>query len=141
MWILTHLMLSQRAFKLFSVFKICCSDWVIFIIPPDHLWVLLYQLATYSFLWLFFFYFSSWIFHFWLSIFYVSSSLLKFSLCSSILFLNSVNILITSALNYLSGKLFICFITFLEFSPVLLIETSSSAFSSCFTFSTSMNLD
>lgn len=36
-----------------------------------------------------------------------SSSLLKFSLCSSILSPNSASILTTSALNSLSGKLFI----------------------------------
>ena len=47
------------------------------------------------------FFISDWVF------FIVYSSLLKFLLCTSILFPNSVNILITNALNSLSGKLFL----------------------------------
>ena len=42
----------------------------------------------------------------------ISSSLLKLSLYLSILVPNSVNILITSALNFLSGKLFISVLFF-----------------------------
>ena len=68
--------------------------------------------------------------------------MLKFSLCSSILFPNSVSILITNALNSLSGNLFtsISLLIFSGVSLALSVETSSSAFSFCLTFSASMNL-
>ena len=52
-----------------------------------------------------------------------SSSLLKFSLCSYILFPNSVSVLITNALNFLSGKLFI-FISLCIFFQVFFLALS-----------------
>ena len=73
----------------------------------------------------------------------ISSSLLKLSLYLSILVPNSVNILITSALNFLSGKLFISvlFLVFFQvFSLALSIETDSSVFSFCVSISFSVEI-
>ena len=72
----------------------------------------------------------------------ISSSLLKLSLYLSILVPNSVNILITSALNFLSGKLFISvlFFFFQVFSLALSIETDSSVFSFCLSISFSVEI-
>ena len=72
---------------------------------PDHFCVLLYHLVCYSVL-LVFFYFGYWILHFW-GIFIFSSSLLKNSLYSSILFPSSGNILIMNVWNSLFDKLLI----------------------------------
>ena len=71
--------------------------------------------------------------------FILSSSLLKFSPCSSTFPPNSVDILITNALNSLSGKLFISvslWFSLLLFKSflLLLIEINSSVFSFCLTF-------
>ena len=73
--------------------------------------------------------------------FIFSPSSLKFSLCSSIIFPNSVSILITNALNSLSDKLFISVLLFFPgFSLVLSSKTNSSVFLFCSTFSVSMEL-
>ena len=66
-------------------------------------------------------------------------NMLKCSLSLSIPFSNSVSILISKALNSLSGELFISvsLFVFQRFSLALSIETSFCAFSSCLTFSTS----
>ena len=73
--------------------------------------------------------------------FIFSNSLLKFSLCSSILFPNSISILITNALKSLTGKLFISVLLFFQgFSLALSIEASSSVFSFYLTFSVPLML-
>ena len=77
--------------------------------------------------------------------FILSSSLLKFSPCSSTFPPNSVDILITNALNSLSGKLLISvslWFSLLLFKSLLLllIEINSSVFSFCLTFSVSVKL-
>lgn len=71
-----------------------------------------------------------------------SSFLLKFLLCSSILFPYSVNILITHTLNSLPGKWLFLFhhLNFQRFSLALSIENSSSVFPCYFSFSVSMDL-
>ena len=75
-------------------------------------------------------------------LFIFSGSLLKFSLFPSVISHNSVGFLITSALISLSYKLFISVSLFFQgFSLAHSIETSSSVFSFCLTFSVSMNLD
>lgn len=77
-------------------------------------------------------FFSSAITYIW-SFLEFSISLLKFSLCLSILLLSSVSIFITITLNSLSRRLFI-FILFSSFSGVLFcswIETYSSSSSFC----------
>ena len=102
----------------------------------------MYHLVCYSFL-LVCFLFQLLNSSFLIGSFLFSSFLLKYSLITSLIFPNSVNILIPNALNYLSGKLFISvslFIFFQEFSHACSIESSSSAFSFCLTFSASVNL-
>ena len=75
------------------------------------------------------------------SFFIFSSSLLKFLLCSSILYPNSVSILIVNALSSLCGQLFISVLLFFQgFSFDLSIETNSPVFSFCLYFSVSMKL-
>ena len=75
------------------------------------------------------------------SFFIFSTSLLKFSLCSPVLFPNSVNIFIINAFTFLSGKIFISVSLYFQgFSLALSIESFSSAFSFCLTFSASTNL-
>ena len=78
--------------------------------------------------------------------FIFSCFLLKFSLCSSQFFPSSVSILITNALNSLSGKLFICFIGCFFFFPqgffflIFSFERNPFVFSFCLTHSVSMKL-
>ena len=68
-----------------------------------------------------------------------STSLLKASLCSSIL-LSLVSIFMTISLNSLSSKLLVCFNRFvLEFHFVLLFRTYPSASSCCLTLSDCFN--
>ena len=57
--------------------------------------------------------------HFYMYIF--SISMLKCSLCSSILFLNSVHVFITTVLNSLSSKMFISVSLFVFFRDFLLL--------------------
>ena len=110
MRMLVCLMLSHRSLKLSSFFKnLFFFDWVFSIILSSRLLMrasvspslrnsvpssvfFISVTVFFSFDWFFYIF---------------SSSLLKFSLCSSILFPSSISILITIALNYLSGKLFI----------------------------------
>lgn len=68
--------------------------------------------------------------------------MLKFLLCSSILFPNSVTILITNTLNSLPDKLLFLFhhLNFQRFSLALSIENSSSVFPFYLSFSVSMDL-
>ena len=67
------------------------------------------------------FFISDWVF------FIFPSSLLKLSLCSCILFSNSVNNFITNAFNSLSDKLFLFYYFFQGFSLIISIESNSSA--------------
>ena len=124
---LVCLMLSQRSLKLSffkNLFFFCCFDWVISNILSSsslmHSSLLphLLLIPSYEFFNSVVVFFSSdWLF------FIFSNSLLKFSLCSSILFLSSVSFLIAIALNSLSGKLCICFIrVFFTYFLVLLSE-------------------
>ena len=101
-WILVQLMLRQRSHKLFSFLKIC------FLLCDFHYFV--FQITYHSSVSVCFsfllvclfsiieFLISDWVF------FYILCSLLTFSLYLSIVFLNSVNILISNALHSLSGE-------------------------------------
>ena len=119
---LVCLMLFQRSLKpsfLKIYFAFCCSEWAISIIlsyrllmhSPVSTTLLLIPSSMFSFKLLQF----DWFF------FIFSSSLLKFLLCLSILSQNSVSILITNSLNSLSGKSFICSISWFFFSFLLLL--------------------
>ena len=111
--LLGYLMLSQWSLKLFPLrkmfFSFCCSDCVLSIILSSS-WLMCSSISSCLLFIPFnvlFFHLSYCILQFWLDLFILSSSLLKVSLCSSILFPNSVCIPISNALNSLSSKLFI----------------------------------
>ena len=112
MWMLVWLMLYQRFLKLFS-FYIICIYFFLFCLCDFH-----YSISrslmhfSVSFTLLFspysvFFISVLGFFIYDLSFFVFPSSLLKRSVCTSILFPNSINVFITNALNSFSGKLFI----------------------------------
>ena len=107
--ILVHLMLSQRSipFLLLLLFAILSGFIPIFSLP-DHLCILLYHFICYSFF-LMCFSFSCWILHVWfLNIF--PRSLLKFSLCISVLSLIQWAFLLTMFLILCLINYFFCFI-------------------------------
>ena len=62
-WILVHVMLSQRSIPLLLLFAILIG-WIPIFSLPDHLGILLYHLVCYSFF-LMCFTFSYWILHEW----------------------------------------------------------------------------
>ena len=104
-------MLSQRSLKLFSflTFLLLFSDWMISMILSSA--SLMHSSVSRSLLLtpLFFCYCDLQI---WLDLLFIfCNSLLKLSLCSSILFPISVSIPITKSLNFFSCKLLICFIS------------------------------
>ena len=74
--------------------------------------------------------------------FIFSSFLLKCSLFTSVLSLDSVNIFIANVLNFYPVNCLFLFhyLFFQELSLALSVESSSSALSFCLTFSASMNL-
>ena len=126
MQMLAGLMLSQRALKLFLVFKHVFLFAVLFVwVPlfylPDHLYILLYHLICYSFLRSVYFISAIELF---ISncVFIFPSCLLKISLYIPILFSNSFNIIITNALNALSGKPLICLVIYFGRDFLLLFQ-------------------
>ena len=106
-----HFMLFQRSLKLFSFkffyFIFGSSNYIISIILPSRSLIhssvsCSLQLIPPSVFFILVIIFFSYDWFFWFS-----SPLLKFTLGSSILFLNSVSIFITNTLNFLSGRLFL----------------------------------
>ena len=111
-------MLSQRPLKLFSFLKflLLFSDWLISIILSSrslmHSSVSRSLLLTLSSVFFLFVCYSYCNLQIWLDFLFIfCNSLLKLSLCSSILFPIPISILITKSLNFFSCKLFICFIS------------------------------
>ena len=110
MLILVCLMLSQRSLTLFQFFQFVFL-FTVFMGDFHHstfhityafsISSLLFIPSCVLFIWVIVFFSSDWF------LFIFPSSLLKFSLCSSILFPNSLRSLITNALSSLSSKLFI----------------------------------
>lgn len=111
MWILVYLILLQKYLKVSSFYILFLFFFHFYCVILSsqssmslmHSSVSLNQLLIHSSA---FFHLSYHVLQLWLILFYTHShSLLKFSLCSSILFLCSVAIFIITVLNILSGKL------------------------------------
>ena len=145
MQMLVCLMLSKRPLKLpsfcKSCFSFCCSDWVISIILSSRSFI--HSSVSPSLMLILLVYFSlQLLYSSTLVLFFTfSSSLLKFSLCSYILFPSSVSILVID-LNSFSGKLFTSLSLgfFSGFFLFLSFETYSPVFSFCLHFSISVKL-
>ena len=121
MWMFVHLMLSQGSFKLSSFYQILffsSARWFPLLCLPAHTSVPLYHLLFCWFLWQYFNISVTEFFIFIWFCFIVFNSLLKFSLCSSILLSNSLSIFMIIILKSLLDRLFMSSL-FSSFSDIL----------------------